>query len=70
MLQKADLNIVKYRPITEDRFIPAEFRERIKKESIPEEMKEALLKSYRGSLRAEVKLKFGEVVIFECEMEA
>ena len=50
MLQKADLNIVKYRPITEDRFIPAEFRERIKKESIPEEMKEALLKPTADSI--------------------
>ncbi|MBO4830788.1 MAG: ATP-binding protein [Fibrobacter sp.] len=44
MLQKADLNIVEYRPITEDRFIPAEFRERIKKESIPDEIKEEFLK--------------------------
>ncbi|MBR4921200.1 MAG: ATP-binding protein [Prevotella sp.] len=44
MLQKADLNIVEYRPIVEDRFVPAEYRERIQKENIPEEMKEALLK--------------------------
>ena len=29
MLQKADLNIMEYRPITEDRFVPNEFRERI-----------------------------------------
>lgn len=44
MLQKADLNIMEYRPIVEDRVVPAEFRERIQKENIPEEMKEALLK--------------------------
>lgn len=44
MLQKADLNIMEYRPITEDRFVPNEFRERIQKENIPEEMKEALLR--------------------------
>lgn len=43
MLQKADLNILEYRPIVEDRFVPNEFRERIQKEDIPEEMKEALL---------------------------
>ena len=44
MLQKADLNIVEYRPIVEDRFVPADYRERILKENIPEEVKEALLK--------------------------
>lgn len=44
MLQKADLNIIDYKPVLEDRVIPQEFRERIMKESIPEEMKEALLK--------------------------
>jgi len=44
MLQKADLNILEYRPVVEDRFVPAEFRERILKEHIPEEMKATLLK--------------------------
>ena len=44
MLQKADLNIVKYRPIVEDNFISAEFRERVQKESIPQKMKDELLK--------------------------
>ena len=44
MLQKADLNIMEYRPIVEDRFIPAEIREIIQKGDISEEMKEALLK--------------------------
>jgi AAA15 family ATPase/GTPase len=44
MLQKADLNILEYRPIIEDRIVPAAYRERIQKENIPEEMKEALLK--------------------------
>jgi hypothetical protein len=43
MLQKADLNIIDYKPVMEDRAIPQEFRERIMKESIPDEMKEALL---------------------------
>lgn len=43
MLQKADLNILEYRPIVEDRFVPNEFRERIQSGNIPEEMKEALL---------------------------
>lgn len=45
MLQKADLNILEYKPIVEDRFVPNEFRERIQKENISEEMKEVLLKS-------------------------
>ena len=44
MLKKADLNIMEYRPIIEDRFIPLEYRERILKENIPERMKEVLLR--------------------------
>ena len=50
MLQKADLNIVEYRPIVEDRFVPADYRERIQKENIPEELKEALLKPTADSV--------------------
>ena len=50
MLQKADLNILEYRPIVEDRFIPSEYRERIQKENIPEEMKEALIKPTADSV--------------------
>ena len=50
MLQKADLNILEYRPIVEDRFVPSEYREHIQKENIPEEMKEALLKPTADSV--------------------
>ena len=50
MLQKADLNILEYRPIVEDRYVPAEYRERIQKENIPEEMKNALLKPTADSV--------------------
>lgn len=50
MLQKADLNILEYRPVIEDRLVPNEFRERIQKENIPEEMKEALLKPTSDSI--------------------
>lgn len=50
MLQKADLNILEYRPIVEDRTIPVEFRERIQKEDIPERVKEALLKPTTDSV--------------------
>ena len=50
MLQKADLNILEYRPLVEDRFVPTEYRERIQKENIPEEMKEALLKPTSDSV--------------------
>ena len=50
MLQKADLNILEYRPVVEDRFVPSEYRERIQKENIPEEMKEALLKPTADSV--------------------
>lgn len=50
MLQKADLNILEYRPIVEDRTIPVEFRERIQKEDIPEKVKEALLKPTTDSV--------------------
>ena len=44
MLQKADLNIVEYRPIVEDNFIPAVLREYIQNENFPEKMKDELLK--------------------------
>ena len=44
MLQKADLNIVEYRPVTEDNFIPAEIRERLKSGFFPDKMMEDLLK--------------------------
>lgn len=44
MLKKADLNIMEYRPIIENRVIPLEYRERILKENIPERMKEVLLR--------------------------
>lgn len=50
MLQKADLNIMEYKPIVEDRFVPVEFRERIQNEDIPEEMKDALLKPTTDSI--------------------
>lgn len=50
MLQKADLNILEYRPIAEDRVIPLEFRERIQKEDIPDKVKEALLKPTSDSV--------------------
>jgi len=50
MLQKADLNILEYRPVVEDRFVPNDFRERIQKENIPEEMKDVLLKPTSDSI--------------------
>ncbi len=50
MLQKADLNILEYRPVVEDRIVPNDFRERIRKESIPEEMKDVLLKPTSDSV--------------------
>lgn len=50
MLQKADLNIMEYRPIVEDHFVPVEFRERIQKENIPDEMKDVLLKPTTDSI--------------------
>ena len=50
MLQKADLNILEYRPVVEDRIVPNDFRERIQKENIPEEMKEVLLKPTTDSI--------------------
>lgn len=50
MLQKADLNILEYRPVVEDRFVPNDFRKRIQKENIPEEMKDVLLKPITDSI--------------------
>ena len=50
MLQKADLNILEYRPVVEDRFVPNDFRKRIQKENIPEKMKDVLLKPTTDSI--------------------
>lgn len=50
MLRKADLNITEYRPIVEDRFIPQDYRERIMRESIPDEVKENLLRTTNDSI--------------------
>lgn len=50
MLQKADLNIVEYRPTMQDRPVPAEYRKLIKNEDIPEKTKEALLKPATDSV--------------------
>ena len=50
MLQKADLNIMEYRPIIEDRIIPQDIRERIEKENLPQRMKEALLQPTNESV--------------------
>lgn len=50
MLQKADLNILEYKPILEDRYVPQDFRDHILRESIPDEMKEALLSPTKDSI--------------------
>lgn len=50
MLQKADLNILEYHPIVEDRTVPNDFRERIQKENIQDEVKEFLLKPTADSI--------------------
>ena len=44
MLQKADLNIMEYRPTIEDRIVPDEYRNRIMVENISDDAKEALLR--------------------------
>ena len=50
MLQKADLNIMEFRPIIEDRFLPNELRERIIKQDFPENVREELLKPTTESI--------------------
>lgn len=50
MLQKADLNILKYRPIVEDRHIPTELREHIQNGNLSENIKEILLKPTTDSI--------------------
>lgn len=50
MLCKADLNILEYKPTIEDRVISQEFRERIKQENIPDDMKKALLRTTMESV--------------------
>ena len=50
MLQKADLNIMEFRPVIEDRLLPDELRERIIKQDFPEKVKEDLLKPTTESI--------------------
>ncbi len=50
MLQKADLNIMEFRPVIEDRLLPDELRERIIKQDFPEKVKEELLKPTTESI--------------------
>lgn len=50
MLKKADLNILEYKPVIQDRVVSNELRESIQKGDIPEEMKEVLLKSTSESV--------------------
>lgn len=51
MLQKADLNIMEYRPLLIDRVVPQELREHIQKENISEETKETLLRPTSDSVK-------------------
>ena len=66
MLQKADLNIMEYRPVIEDRIIPQDIRERIEKENIPQRMKEALLQPASESVSFLNHSDYGD---FEIPME-
>ena len=50
MLQKADLNIIDYKPIIEDRIIPNELREHIMNENLPENIKDTILKPTLDSI--------------------
>lgn len=50
MLQKADLNILEYKPIVEDRLIPDRLREHILKGNFSEKAKEELLKPTTESI--------------------
>lgn len=43
MLQKADLNILEFRPIVEDRIVPQELRDLIKRGDLPDDIKNAVL---------------------------
>lgn len=49
MLQKADLNIMEYRPVLKDRTVPQKVREFIQKESMSEDTKEMLLRTTSDS---------------------
>lgn len=50
MLQKADLNILEYKPIVEDRYVNPKFREMIMKENISDEVKERLVSTTRDNV--------------------
>ena len=60
MLQKADLNIIAYHVVKEDRHIPQTYRERIQKENIPESLKRELLSPTRDSIVFENETALGK----------
>lgn len=66
MLRKADLNIMEYRPVVEDRFLPQDYRERISQANIPDNMKDVLLKPANDSISF---LNHSEHGDFEVSME-
>lgn len=50
MLQKADLNIMEYRPTIKDRVVPQALKDFVKGQDIPESVKESLLKPTDDSI--------------------
>lgn len=63
MLKKADLNIIDYKPIIEDRIIPNELREHIMNENLPENIKDTILKPTLDSISFINKSKEGNFEI-------
>lgn len=66
MLQKADLNIMAYRPIIEDRVVPYQLYEFVAMEDFPEEMKDHMLRPTNTSVSFLNRSKDGN---FEVAME-
>ena len=60
MLKKADLNIVEYHIVKEDRIVPQDFRERIEKENISESVKSKLLSPTTESIVFENQSETGK----------
>jgi predicted ATPase len=59
MLKKADLNIIDYRVIKTDRYVPQEIREAVQKSDFSESFKEELLNPMRETIVFENQSEFG-----------
>lgn len=63
MLQKADLNIIDYKPVLEDRYVSPKFREIIMNENLSDEIKERLVGQTKDNISFENHSSMGNFMV-------